>query len=665
MTLRWALWGHNSHIIPSSSRIFAADCDLESFTSEKKGPPRAMVESVVDIEKSQATGLGGLRITFEGLLYHVSRLSRWASLDHEFSSPSAQVPSNKNSRERAYLLNGLNGWFNPNEMSALMGPSGSGKTTLLDLLAGRKNAGVIEGEVKFGSQKPSMQFLRKYTGYVEQFDSLLPSLTVEEMLLYTSELKRPMSEPMEAKRAAVQKVLKKLALDSCKDVRIGSQMAKGISGGQAKRTNIGIALITNPRVLFLDEPTSGLDSYTSNEVMTFVKSLLTDGVTIVATIHSPTQYCFSLFDSLTMLVRGRLVYFGSIKDAPAFALLSCPNVKEKTAGYNDAEFLVDLITEADHSGKGNAVADYYDQSELKRENDLTLKSYKNSSTMELSAEVQAELSTNSSTVTPWWHALWTLTKYRTTRDFQSPDFLGARIPDKIVIGLMIMTLYLGIGNNFAPNNLINICAVLFMFVVMPAFGAAAYTPTLVMERSLFVRERNDGLYYVITYLLHKMIGELLIGAFISLGSTAFVFYGIKLQGSWGFFWITYYVTLCIGIVLAYLVASFSPNLEVANALLPTYVVTLLFYAGFLFRIQDIPPWWYWYSCIDFLRYSFGALMLNQFEGKDPSFADSTLLGYYSFAGADKYRYLGFLALFFLFFFLMTWFTMSVKRYQSR
>ena len=158
---------------------------------------------------------------------------------------------------------------------------------------------------------------------------------------------------------------------------------------------------------------------------------------------------------------------------------------------------------------------------------------------------------------------------------------------------MIMTLYLNVGNNFNPNNLINFCAVMFMFVVMPAFGAAAYTPPLVLERGLFVRERNDGLYFVITYLLHKMIGELLIAALISLGSTAFVFYGIRLQGSWIFFWIVYYCTLSIGIILAYLVASFSPNLEVANALLPTYVVTLLFFAGFLFRIQDIPPWWYW------------------------------------------------------------------------
>ena len=39
------------------------------------------------------------------------------------------------------------------------------------------------------------------------------------------------------------------------------------AGGQSKRTNVALALVSNPRVLFLDEPTSGLDSYTANEVM--------------------------------------------------------------------------------------------------------------------------------------------------------------------------------------------------------------------------------------------------------------------------------------------------------------------------------------------------------------------------------------------------------------
>ena len=52
---------------------------------------------------------------------------------------------------------------------AQMGPSGSGKTTLLDVLAGRKTSGRIEGSVLFAGVQPSSMFLRRYTGYVEQF----------------------------------------------------------------------------------------------------------------------------------------------------------------------------------------------------------------------------------------------------------------------------------------------------------------------------------------------------------------------------------------------------------------------------------------------------------------------------------------------------------------
>ncbi len=75
-------------------------------------------------------------------------------------------------------------------MTALMGPSGSGKTTLLDVLAGRKTAGDISGEIRFGHAKPSAAFLRRYTGYVEQFDTLIGALTVSEMLMYTAEVRR-------------------------------------------------------------------------------------------------------------------------------------------------------------------------------------------------------------------------------------------------------------------------------------------------------------------------------------------------------------------------------------------------------------------------------------------------------------------------------------------
>ena len=49
----------------------------------------------------------------------------------------------------------------------------------------------------------------------------------------------------------------------------------------------------------------------------------------------------------------------------------------------------------------------------------------------------------------------------------------------------------------------------------------------------------------------------------------------------------------VAAVLAYLVAALSPNMDVANAALPLYVVTLLFYAGFLLRWKDIPDYWKW------------------------------------------------------------------------
>eukprot|EP00877_Chromochloris_zofingiensis_P004326 jgi/Chrzof1/13895/Cz08g16130.t1 len=577
------------------------------------------------------------------------------------------VKSNIEKGKTVHLLKNVTGFFEPNKMSALMGPSGSGKTTLLDILAGRKTSGKTEGTILFAGNKPTRQFLRRYTGYVEQFDTLLPTLTVEEMLMYTAELKRPISEPLSEKKAAVDELIDKLALESCRKVPIGSSMSKGISGGQAKRTNIGIALITNPRVLFLDEPTSGLDSFTSNEVMTVVKALVSDGVTIVATIHSPTAYAFNLFDKLMMLVKGRVVYFGAQgKPALEYVRTQCPQIKEQSSGYgSDAEWLVDLFTEADRMGKGGEFADAYDVSQLKKDNDYIVDSLCAQKHV-LPAHVQQELSVKTETVTPWWWGIKTLIKYRTTHNYRDAAFLGPRIGDKLLIGLLIMTLYLGIGDDFAPDNVINIAAVNFMFVTMPAFGAAAYVPAIVLERNLFCRERNDGVYRVITYLMAKMLDELMIAAVASCVIAAIAFYGIQLQGEFVLFWLVYYIVLCTGIVLAYFVAALSPNMDVANAALPTYVTSLLFFGGFLFTFDKMPVWWKWYSYIDVIRYAWTAIMVNQFEGRDAQmFSGQTVLQYYGIEGQNKWANLGYTACFFFFFTFCAWVTLSVKKYQRR
>lgn len=64
--------------------------------------------------------------------------------------------------------------------------------------------------------------------------------------------------------------------------------------------------------------------------------------------------------------------------------------------------------------------------------------------------------------------------------------------------------------------------------------------------------------------------------------TAAAFAVIQLQGSFALFFLVYFATLCVGITLAYSVAAMSPNMDVANAALPVYVTTLLYFGGFLF-----------------------------------------------------------------------------------
>ena len=82
----------------------------------------------------------------------------------------------------------------------------------------------------------------------------------------------------------------------CADTRIGNVMLRGISGGERKRTSIGVELLTNPSMIFLDEPTTGLDSSTAYNVINLLKKISGNGRTVITTIHSPSCDIFNIFD---------------------------------------------------------------------------------------------------------------------------------------------------------------------------------------------------------------------------------------------------------------------------------------------------------------------------------------------------------------------------------
>lgn len=407
-----------------------------------------------------------------------------------------------------------------------------------------------------------------------------------------------------------------IAPQGCQNVLVGTPAKRGISGGQLKRTNIGLALVTSPLVLFLDEPTTGLDSYTAQEVMDTVALLARSGITVCATIHSPSPHVFRLFDRLLVVLAGRTAYFGN--NGPGVisffqrAVTDGYGLPERSS-LSDVEYMTDIVVQADRSGHAREITDHYAASGLAATNAAELEEVKRS-TNDLTEAQKKYLHTRRATVTPSWFAWKTLLKYRMRADLKDPMFLGPRTLDKLIMGFILFTLYWHVGKDLSPVNVPNITAALFMWTVVVAYSASAYMPAILLERPLFVREMNDGLFRVVTYLGFKLFEEFSVQFVLCLPIAAMVFYPMELRGSWALFWLVYYFTTIVGISLGYFIAALSPNMDVANAALPVFVTIMLFFTGLLIRWDQIRWYWRWVGYVDFLRYSWGALMINQFKG---------------------------------------------------
>ncbi|KAK2489481.1 hypothetical protein MC885_011514 [Smutsia gigantea] len=481
-------------------------------------------------------------------------------------------------------------------LNAILGPTGGGKSSLLDILAARKDPHGLSGDVLVNGAPQPANF-KCNSGYVVQDDVVMGTLTVRENLQFSAALRLPSTMTNHEKNERINKVIQELGLSKVADSKVGTQFIRGVSGGERKRTSIGMSK---------------------------------QGRTIIFSIHQPRYSIFKLFDSLTLLASGRLMFHGPAQEALGYF---------SSAGYhceaynNPADFFLDII-----NGDSSAVV-------LNRENqDGEAKQTEESSTGDTPLieklaefyacstffrETQAELDQLSghqkkkspafkkiTYATSFCHQLRWISKRSFKNFLGNPQASVAQLIVTVILGLVIGAIFYDLKND--PTGIQNRSGVLFFLTTNQCFSSVSAVELFVVEKKLFIHEYISGYYRVSSYFFGKLISDLLPMRLLpSVIFTCITYFLLGLKPVVDAFFIMMLTLMMVAYSassMALAVAAGQSVVSVATLLTTISFVFMMIFSGLLVNLRTIVPWLSWLQYFSIPRYGYTALRHNEFLG---------------------------------------------------
>jgi ABC-type multidrug transport system ATPase subunit/ABC-type multidrug transport system permease subunit len=208
------------------------------------------------------------------------------------------------------LLDGITFPLDARSMMAVIGPAGAGKSTLLNALTGKRPANTGSVFYDYRDLYENYDELRQRIGLVPQESVTHDQLTAKTALGYQAELRFPPDTGETERTQRVGEVLDELSMTKHAETRIDR-----LSGGQKKRVNIGMELLTRPSLLFLDEPTSPLDPHLKRDMFTQMRQMADKtadkGQSVIVITHDVESKLIDQCDRLIVLQPGgKMAYFG-------------------------------------------------------------------------------------------------------------------------------------------------------------------------------------------------------------------------------------------------------------------------------------------------------------------------------------------------------------------
>ncbi|RMZ85272.1 hypothetical protein DV738_g374, partial [Chaetothyriales sp. CBS 135597] len=524
--------------------------------------------------KQDAQDSSDLNITSKAIL-------TWENLTYDVPIPSGQLR----------LLRDVFGYVRPGQLTALMGASGAGKTTLLDVLAARKNIGVIGGDILVDGQKPGIGFQRG-TSYAEQLDVHEATQTVREALRFSADLRQPYEVSREQKYSYVEEILCLLELENLADAIIGSPES-GLSVEERKRVTIGVELAAKPELLlFLDEPTSGLDSQSAFNIVRFLRKLAAAGQAILCTIHQPNSALFENFDRLLLLQKGgETVYFGDIgKDAHVLLEYFRKNGAHCPADANPAEWMLDAIGAGIAPRIGNK-----DWGQIWRESDelATIKA----EIVEMKASRQREIALEARLdekeyASPLWHQI-KVVSWRTHLAFwRSPNYGFTRLFNHVIVALLTGLAFLQLDDS--RESLQYRVFTIFQVTVIPALILAQVEPMYDMSRLIFYRESAAKAYKPFPFAFAMVCAEMPYSILCAVFFFIPIYYlpGFLNESSRaGYQFFIVLITELFSVTLGQMIAALTPSSFISSLLNPFVVIIFALFCGVTIPKPQIPGFW--------------------------------------------------------------------------
>ncbi|XP_058048966.1 broad substrate specificity ATP-binding cassette transporter ABCG2-like [Ahaetulla prasina] len=524
------------------------------------------------------------------------------------------------------ILFNVSGIMKPG-LNAILGPTGCGKSSLLDILSTRKDPQGLSGDILLDGMGLPTHF-KCMSGYVVQDDIVMGTLTVRENLMFSAALRLPLSTSKYEKKQRVEQVLKELDLSKVADTKVGTYFTRGVSGGERKRTSIGLELITNPKVLFLDEPTTGLDASTANAVLLLLKRMSLQGKTIIFSIHQPRYSIFKLFDSLTLLAAGRLLYHGPADNAlPYF----------KSLGFvcepynNPADFFLDII-----NGDSSAVATskmaihsaVLEATEREQETiALTLavqfskcnfykKMLEELDVMSKEQKRQGTIIKGLPYSTPFFHQLKWLSRRTFKNLIGNPQNSTAQIAIITVMGIITGAVFSGVKND--ATGIQNRVGALFFLATNQVLNSITTVELFITEKRIFIHEYISGYYRVSAYFFSKLIADMMpMRTLPGIILTSLNYFTIGFKPVLASFFIMMFTIILIAYAsssLALAVATGQNITSVANLLINICFVFMIVFSGVLVNLTTITSSLLWLEYFSIPRYGLNALQINEFTG---------------------------------------------------